>query len=237
MKIFKETNSTGLALIIIGVVLSLVSLVIIGPLNKADLNKISAAEIIALTNEQRSLQGQKPLSTNLDLMNSAQKRAESLAKQLELDNYIPNQTYAWDYLKQANYPFLIAGENIAIDSHSSQQIIDSWVQSITHKNNLVNSLYNDVGVGIAKVNSTNNQSTNITVALFASQTSDGNTSKLETTFPAGPIYVSASSGDLTSKLLLILSFTLILIGGIIEYFQIKKYDQLHNQNNTLSKNK
>ena len=230
MKILNKTHSVGLVFILIGTILSLITIVIIGPLNVVNTDKISAINIIELTNKQRSLQSVKPLSINTDLVNAAQKRAEALAQQLESGNDNPNQISAWEYLKEVNYPFKLAGENIAIGSNTNQETINGWMQSITHKTNIINASYNDIGVGVASFYAANNgQNNNITVVLFATQTNDGKTNSLEPTLPAGPIYISGSSNNLATTLLLVISFTLIIIGVIIEYLQIKRHHQIQNQ--------
>lgn len=238
MNIFKLTHSMGFILILIGTILSLITIVIIGPFNITNTDKINTIDIVNLTNKQRSLLDKKPLSANTDLMNTAQKRAEALAQQLELSHENPSQISTWEYLKDVNYPFLLAGENIAIGSITNQETIQSWMQSITHKTNIINSSYNDIGVGIANYYSPdNNQNQTITVALFATQTNDGKNNSLEPTFPAGPIYINTSPNNLTSYLLLAISFILIIFGGFIEFRQIQRHSQLQNQNITNPKNK
>lgn len=229
MNILRKTHSIGLVLILCGTILALITIVIIGPFNTVNTDKIGTINIINLANKQRSLQDIKPLSTNADLVNAAQKKAEALAKQFELNNNIQSQIPAWEYLKEVNYPFKLAGENIAIGGFTNQDIIEGWMQSITHKTNIINSSYSDIGVGVASFYSAaNSQNRNITVALFATQTNDGKTNVSEPTFPAGPLYITASSYNLASKLLLIFSFTLIVIGGYIEYRQVLMHHRSQN---------
>lgn len=229
MNILNKTHSFGLVLILCGTILALVTTVIIGPFNIVNTDKISPINIINLANKQRSLQDTQPLTTNADLMNAAQKRAEALAQQLELNDNKYKQITAWEYIKDVNYPFQVAGENIAIDGSTNLDIVEGWMQSITHKTNILNSSYSDIGVGVASFYSADNtQNRNITVALFATQTNDGKTNISEPTFPAGPLYVAASSFNLTSKLLLFISFALIIIGGYIEFRQIQIHHRLQN---------
>lgn len=74
MNILRKTHSIGLVLILCGTILALITIVIIGPFNTVNTDKIGTINIINLANKQRSLQDIKPLSTNADLVNAAQKK-------------------------------------------------------------------------------------------------------------------------------------------------------------------
>lgn len=55
----------------------------------------------------------------------------------------------WYWLKQVGYQYQYAGENLAINFTDSKDVTNAWMNSPTHKANIVKDKYTEVGTGIA----------------------------------------------------------------------------------------
>jgi uncharacterized protein YkwD len=85
--------------------------------------------ILARTNAQRARYGLRPLTLDLGLMNSARRHAQWMSR---------NRT-----LQHTSAP---VAENIAMGQNSSQEAVNSWMNSSGHRANILNSGYSRIGV-------------------------------------------------------------------------------------------
>jgi uncharacterized protein YkwD len=46
--------------------------------------------------------------------------------------------------------FTAAGENIASGQENATQVMNTWMNSSGHRSNILNSTYNQIGVGVAR---------------------------------------------------------------------------------------
>jgi len=109
---------------------------------------ITPYQLIELTNQKREENGLPALKLDETLSQAAQlKGADMIAK-----NYwahtSPDGKTPWVFLKEAGYQYLYAGENLARDFMDSQSIINAWMDSPTHRDNLLSSRYTDIGIAV-----------------------------------------------------------------------------------------
>jgi hypothetical protein len=75
---------------------------------------------------------------------------------------------AWDYIKKAGYTYEVAGENLAITNESADTVMTSWMNSPSHRENIANPEYLDIGIGIAQYGEyQGHKNTTVIVALYA----------------------------------------------------------------------
>jgi len=109
---------------------------------------ISPEEIVRLTNEKRVGSGLNGLSMNGTLSQGAmQKGADMFAKNYWA-HFAPDGTSPWMFFKSAGYSYLYAGENLARDFQNSGEVVQAWMNSQTHKDNILNSNYTEIGVAV-----------------------------------------------------------------------------------------
>ncbi|MCG2685812.1 CAP domain-containing protein, partial [Candidatus Parcubacteria bacterium] len=71
----------------------------------------------------------------------------------------------WYFIVGVGYDYLYAGENLAKDFSHSSGVVDAWMNSPTHRENLVNPRYEDIGLAV--VNGTlNGVETTLVVQMF-----------------------------------------------------------------------
>lgn len=108
------------------------------------------AVVVDLTNEKRADLDEAPLRRNVLLDAAAKLKAEDMAKNEYFAHYSPDGVSPWYWFAQAGYTYAHAGENLAIHFTDSSEVIEAWMKSPSHRENIVNSLYTEIGVGTAK---------------------------------------------------------------------------------------
>jgi hypothetical protein len=108
------------------------------------------AVIVSLTNEERGNNSLGTLKHNSVLDAAATLKAQDMAKNSYFAHYSPTGVSPWHWFGEAKYNFVHAGENLAIHFSDSDAVMDAWMQSPTHRANIVNGKYTEIGVGTAK---------------------------------------------------------------------------------------
>jgi uncharacterized protein YkwD len=115
--------------------------------------KLTADEqaVIDLTNAERA-KGEKklpPLKMNPKLMEVARKHAENMAAQDKLEHVLDDKKPG-DRLKAAGYKYRAVGENIALGGTGVADVVEGWMGSKIHRDNILKPDYTEIGVGVAK---------------------------------------------------------------------------------------
>ena len=108
------------------------------------------AVVVQLTNEERADNSAVPLQRNTTLDQAAKLKAEHMAKNEYFSHFSPDGVSPWYWFDQAGYVYAHAGENLAIHFTDSSEVVDAWMDSPTHRQNIVNGIYTEIGVGTAK---------------------------------------------------------------------------------------
>lgn len=106
--------------------------------------------VVELTNDERSDLDEAPLRRSLVLDAAAKMKAEHMAKNQYFAHYAPDGTSPWYWFNQAGYTYAHAGENLAIHFTDSSEVVEAWMNSPTHRANIVSGKYTEIGVGTAK---------------------------------------------------------------------------------------
>lgn len=111
-------------------------------------SEITVQKVYEATNKQRQLAGLPSLRYNSTLSKSATSKAQDMF----LNNYwahnSPSGKTPWDFFKGAGYSYSLAGENLAKDFYDTDSMIKAWMESPTHKANIVNNRYQEIGIGV-----------------------------------------------------------------------------------------
>jgi len=114
------------------------------------ISTVLPAVVVDLTNQQRASNAAVPLQRNALLDEAARLKAEHMAKHQYFAHHSPDGVSPWYWFERAGYVYAHAGENLAIHFTDSSQVVDAWMKSPTHRQNIVNNLYTEIGVGTAK---------------------------------------------------------------------------------------
>lgn len=98
-------------------------------------------EVLRLVNKERAKVGAPPLRFAKDLAASAYVRAVELPT--KFSHTRPNGTKCFTAMPQRGH---ILGENLAGGQTSPKQVVQAWMDSKTHRDNILNPKYTDLGV-------------------------------------------------------------------------------------------
>ena len=137
----------------IAYVIGLVCLIFVGQgIKMPKLNMFAAiysSEIVDLTNKDRANDTLSTLKQN-DLLNAAANlKANDMASKGYFAHTSPEGINPWHWFRLAGYKYVYAGENLAINFSESGDVENAWMNSPTHRANILNSHYTDIGVGMA----------------------------------------------------------------------------------------
>ncbi len=121
----------------------------LGPLVLGYASNISPEAVINLTNGKRKEAGIGEVSPDSSLTIAAQNKAQDMFAKNYWAHVSPTGTEPWFFISQAKYNYLLAGENLARDFNDSKAVVEAWVNSQYHRENLLNPRYKDIGVAVA----------------------------------------------------------------------------------------
>jgi hypothetical protein len=111
-------------------------------------SNISVQQVIDQTNAQRSSAGLSPLSVNGTLNQAALLKANDMFANQYWAHNSPQGKQPWDFMRQAGYRYSVAGENLARDFGDTGSMMSAWMASPTHRANIVNDKYREIGVAV-----------------------------------------------------------------------------------------
>ncbi len=111
---------------------------------------ILPAVVIKETNQARAAEHLSPVVRNPVLDAAATLKAEHMAKNGYFSHYSPEGVSPWHWFKEVGYTYAFAGENLAVHFTDSHEVVEAWLDSPSHRANIVNSQYQEIGIGTAK---------------------------------------------------------------------------------------
>lgn len=96
-------------------------------------------------NTYRATHDLPALKLNDELSNSAQAKSDDLVERQYFSHYRDDET-PWDYIEEAGYQYVRAGENLAKCYKSPEAIVKAWINSPAHREILLSN-YQDAGFG------------------------------------------------------------------------------------------
>lgn len=136
-----------------------------GPVQAESNTKSMTQNIFILSNQQRYQVGLHGLYENKLLSLAAQDKLTDMFSENYWDHKSPDGKTAWDFIERSGYKYSLAGENLGRGFRDSKSLVDAWMASPTHKANILNPRFREIGlaVGTGKIN---NITTTIIVQLF-----------------------------------------------------------------------
>jgi hypothetical protein len=161
-------------------------------------SQIPPEQIISLTNSQRQAKGLSVLRLDPELSKAAAQKAADMFAKDYWAHVSPTGTQPWYFISQVGYNYRYAGENLARDFSDPQSVVNAWMNSPSHRDNLLSSHYQDIGVAVVD-GTLGGKETTLVVQMFGTRLSappsiaSGNsfTAKAQeivpTTAPAAPV--------------------------------------------------
>ena len=113
--------------------------------------------IYLMINAIRMNNGVSKLERDEKLELAAQRHAEDMIERNYLSHYSPEGVSVFERLKEVGYNYYVAGENIFeaerlqyLDPmNMSKVVVNGWMESKKHRENLLHPAYEEIGVGVA----------------------------------------------------------------------------------------
>lgn len=106
--------------------------------------------VVDETNTRRVEEALPALAANPVLQVAAQRKAEDMASKGYFSHVAPDGTEPWAWFKEAGYAYTHAGENLAVNFMDSKDVVDAWMRSPSHRANIENARYTEIGIGVAE---------------------------------------------------------------------------------------
>lgn len=124
-------------------------LIIVLPMPTLQASDLTADNILQAINSQRSSRNLVTLNTNSMLSSAAQSKTDDMQARHYFAHVDPDGNYIWPKIVAAGYtPYLQLGENLAIEFYDTESLVNAWMNSPTHRANILNDGFRDQGMGL-----------------------------------------------------------------------------------------
>src|SRR5690625_815255 len=114
-----------------------------------DLGQLSQFEqqVVELTNQERTKNGLQPLEVDYELSKVAREKSRDMQVNNYFDHNSPTYGSPFDMIRSYGINYRTAGENIAMGQRSPDEVVNAWMNSPGHRENILNSSFTHIGVG------------------------------------------------------------------------------------------
>lgn len=104
-------------------------------------------EVVDLTNQEREKQGLAPLEIDLELSVVSKDKSKDMLNNQYFSHDSPTYGSPFDMMEQYGISYRTAGENIAKGQSSPEEVVNGWMNSPGHRENILNGDFTHIGVG------------------------------------------------------------------------------------------
>ncbi|MDP3740830.1 MAG: CAP domain-containing protein [bacterium] len=127
---------------------------------------VESDRLMELINKERGQRNLGELVINAKLISAAGLKSQDMIDRDYFAHVDPDGNYVWYRIENAGYkPYKILGENLAIDFNTSEGMVKAWIDSPSHRTNLLHEDFRDQGL-VATFGDYQSRYTNLTTSLF-----------------------------------------------------------------------
>lgn len=126
-----------------------------------------AEAIVAAMNRERRAHGLGPLRLETRLSLAAQDRIDDMMAKHYFDHVSPDGINPFTWVRKRGYRYSLIGENLALGYRSSQSVVTGWMSSPGHRENILKSGFDDVGIAFIESSPMRGYRAPLVVALYA----------------------------------------------------------------------
>lgn len=109
-------------------------------------------EVVKLTNVQREKHGLNPLKIDKKLSQVAKEKSRDMVLHDYFDHDSPTYGSPFDMMELFGIKYKSAAENIAYGYSTPEMVVDGWMNSPGHRENILNESFTHIGVGYMETN-------------------------------------------------------------------------------------
>ena len=107
-------------------------------------------EVIRLVNSERAKNGLPALKANWQVSRVARYKSQDMIDRNYFSHTSPTYGSPFRMLESFGITFSAAGENIAMGQRTPSEVMNAWMNSPGHRNNILSTSFTEIGVGLAK---------------------------------------------------------------------------------------
>jgi uncharacterized protein YkwD len=130
-------------------------------------NEINIANVVALMNEYRAEKGLPPLREDARLTKAANDRVRHMEELGYWNHQAPDGMSPFVWLMARDYAYRTAAENLASGFETARVLVESWMESPGHRDNIMTPEFSDCGIAIIDGTTTGPATGKSIVVLFA----------------------------------------------------------------------
>ncbi len=134
---------------------------------KTEASDLTLENILNAVNKERGSRNLLTLNTNSILSTASESKALDMETRHYFSHIDPDGNYIWTKIVADGYtPYLQLGENLAIEFYDTDSLVSAWMNSPTHRANILNDGFRDQGMGLEFGNSQQGQYHSVVVNAF-----------------------------------------------------------------------
>ena len=106
--------------------------------------------LVDITNQKRTEVGLNSLRLEPTLSAAAAAKGQDMLAKGYWAHVAPDGTTPWTFFLHSGYEYRYAGENLARDFDSPDQVVHAWLASPTHRDNMLSGKYQDIGIAVVQ---------------------------------------------------------------------------------------
>lgn len=130
---------------------------------------ITVDQTLVLTNQERGKSGLGSLTLNAKLSSAASAKANDMFQNQYWAHVSPAGKEPWAFITASGYSYRVAGENLARDFNHTTDMVVAWMNSPSHKANIMNGRYTEIGLAVMN-GQLQGVDTTLVVQMFGSPT-------------------------------------------------------------------
>ena len=188
--------------------------------------------LIDLTNSERQAVGVRQLKKSLYLQEAARRKANDMAEKGYFAHTSPDGATSWYWFREAGYRYQYAGENLAVNFVDSKDVESAWMRSPSHRANILNKNYTEIGVATSKGRFGGREATFV-VQMFGRPLDSGDemVKGLQSTLLDQPqqifMQIVSSPRYFFSLLYFILGFVVALAMALMIFIEVRRQHMRH----------
>ena len=103
--------------------------------------------VVNAINSERTEAGLDALKIDSQLSQAAQSHSDSMARNDFFSHYGIDGSSPFSRMQNAGYSYSVAAENIAAGFQTPEAVVNAWMGSAGHRNNILNPNVTEIGIG------------------------------------------------------------------------------------------
>lgn len=125
--------------------------------------------IVAAMNHERTSRGLRPLRLDTQLSRAAEDRVGDMLAKHYFDHVSPDGVEPFIWATRRGYDYRIIGENLSLGYRGASGIVDGWMNSPGHRQNILGRDFDEVGIAMADSSPRRGYRGPLVVALYAAR--------------------------------------------------------------------